>query len=245
MKHFEKLILLILIGNSLFIYSQKKITTQSLFWNRYYLKLRINEQWALGQEIEERAYWFPWRQHQFLLRTHLEKNLGNNWNTALGFTYFIQTLPHNPTIKNTENNTELRPQIEFGYKQNITNKLSLHHRYWSEFRFIEQSNHQIEYQNNRSRYKIEFRYKPTNKLTLKAFEEIFLNFGHNIVHNSFDQNRYGLSFQYMPYKNFGFEIGYLNWFQERSSGVDYFNRHIIRCTVHHNINLKKIKKWKR
>lgn len=221
--------------------AQKSVETQHLLWTRYYIKLKLNDNYQIRQEIEERTYWFPWRQHQFVTRTFAERKLGKGWNAGLGFTYFLQSLPHDPEITISENRTELRPQLEIAYKQTISEKLTLHHRYWSEFRFFEQSNGSFQFGNNRTRYKLEIRYSPIEKLTLKAFDEIHINIGKKIVQNVFDQNRYGASIQYMPIENLGFELGYFNWFQERKSGVDFYNRHIVRFTIHHTINFKKSK----
>lgn len=218
--------------------AQKNVDTQQLLWTRYSLKLKFNDRYQLRQEVEERTYWFPWRQHQFSFRTHLERKLGKGWQTALGFTYFLQALPQDPTISIFETRTELRPQLELGYKQSLSEKISLHHRYWSEFRFFEQDNGSFDYGNIRARYKIEIQYSPIANLTLKAFDEIHLNIGGEIIQNVFDQNRIGASVQYMPFKTLGFELGYFNWYQQRSSGVDFFNRHIVRFTIHHSIDLK-------
>jgi hypothetical protein len=222
--------------------AQKNVDTQHLLWTRYYLKLKLNDEYQIRQEIEERTYWFPLRQHQFISRTFAERKLGKGWNTGLGFTYFIQSLPQNPEIKDFTNQLELRPQLEIAYKQTISEKLILHHRYWGEFRFFEQTNGSFDYGNNRTRYKLEIRYSPIPNLTLKAFDEIHINIGRKIVQNVFDQNRYGASLQYMPIESFGFELGYFNWYQQRKSGVDFYNRHIVRFTIHHTINLKKSKK---
>lgn len=79
-------------------------------------------------------------------------------------------------------------------------------------------------------------------MKLKAFDEILLNMGRKVVQNVFDQNRYGASIQYMPFDKLGFEVGYINWFQQQNSGVDFYNRHIIRLTIHQNLNLKSHKK---
>lgn len=235
----------LIAANIFFIYvfsttaiAQKKITKQHLLWTRYSLKLKISNNYQIRQELEERTYWFPWRQHQFVSRTFAKRKLGKGWNTGVGFTYFIQSLPHDPEIKNFNNRTELRPQLEITYKQQLSEKIILHHRYWSEFRFFEQPNHSFKFGNNRTRYKFEMRYFPSKDLTLKAFEEIHINIGKNIVNNVFDQNRYGTSIQYIPFKNLGFELGYLNWFQQRKSGTEYYNRQIVRLTIHHIINLK-------
>lgn len=229
---------LLFVSFSINANTKKNVDTQHLLWTRYYLKLKINDNYQIRQELEERTYWFPWRQHQFISRTHVEKKLGKGWNAGVGFTYFLQSLPHDPEITNFTNELELRPQLEIAYKQIISNKISLHHRYWSEFRFFEQPNNSFEYGNNRTRYKLELRYSPFNKIAVKVFDEIHINIGRKIVHNVFDQNRLGASVQYMPIKNFGIELSYINWYQQRKSGVDFYNRHIVRLTIHHVFTLK-------
>lgn len=231
----------LLIISTNVVFAQKNIETQDLIWTRYSLKLKIKDPYQIKQELEERTYWFPWRQHQFLSRTLLERKLAQGWSAALGITYSMQSLPNDPTIRITENITELRPQVEISYNQILSDKISLNHRYWSEFRFFEQSDNSFDYSNNRTRYKLELGYTPSSKITLKIYDEILLNIGGNIVHNVFNQNRYGASIQYMPVENFGVELSYFNSFQERPSGVDFYNRNIIRFTIHQTINLKKPK----
>ncbi len=239
-KHtFLLLITIGLLANN--VIGQKQIDSQELLWSRYNLKLKVNENYQVIQELEERTYCFPWRQHQFVSRTHLERKLGNGWSSGIAFTYFRQALPHDPEISNYTINEELRPQVELEYKQVLSKKITFSHRYWSEFRFFEQPDGSYDYSNNRTRYKLELRYSPTSTITLKTFDEIFINIGGQIVQNVFDQNRYGGSIQYMPQSNFGVEVGYFNWFQQRKSGVDFYNRNIVRLTIHHTINFKQSK----
>lgn len=221
------------------VVAQKNVETQQLLWNRYYLKVKLSENFQLHQELEERTYWFPWRQHQFLSRTHFKRELGKNWNVGLGFTYFLQSLPNDPEVTDYTNRIELRPQFEIAHEQKLSEKIQLYHRYWSEFRFFEQSDNSFDYRNNRTRYKLELRYSLTPRLTLKAFDEIHINIGRKIIQNVFNQNRFGGSFQYMLKDNLSFELGYFNWYQQRSSGVDFYNRHIVRFTIRHAFDLKK------
>lgn len=222
-------------------YSQKNIDHQSLLWTRYQLKLKIDEHWSASQELEERTYWFPWRQHQFVSRTMAQYQLGKGWNVGAGFAYFRQALPQDAHKNVSYTQPEVRPQFELGYKQQLSIKFNLQHRYWTEFRFFKPENEDFQFGNYRMRYKLELQYVPTDKITLKAYDEIFINFGKNIVYNTFDQNRIGASIQYMPLNNLGFELGYINWFQQRPSGVDYFERNIIRLTIHQTIDLNKSK----
>ena len=68
-----------------------------------------------------------------------------------------------------------------------------------------------------------------------------VNVGRKIVKNTFDQNRiYGaLNYSFKP--SFSIELGYMNWYQQRSNGVDFYNRNIFRLSLFHQISLKIIK----
>ncbi|MFD0777342.1 DUF2490 domain-containing protein [Flavobacterium myungsuense] len=72
-------------------------------------------------------------------------------------------------------------------------------------------------------------------------DEIMFNAGKNIIYNTFDQNRIYGALQFGFNDNLAIELGYLNSFQQRVNGVDYFNRNIIRLSIFHKINLKKTK----
>ena len=218
-------------------YSQKNIDHQQLLWMRYSLKLDIDEHWSASQEFEERTYWFPWRQHQFVSRTMGRYRFKNGFGIGAGVAYFRQSLPQDPELTVDYTQPELRSEFELTYTHSLSEKLSMNHRYWKELRYFKDEGEDYDYGNMRMRYRLELQYKHSTTLTFRAFDEIFINLGKNIVNNTFDQNRYGASIQYMPVKNFGFELGYINWFQQRSSGSDFYNRNIVRFTIHHTVQL--------
>jgi hypothetical protein len=66
------------------------------------------------------------------------------------------------------------------------------------------------------------------------------NFSKNRIKNTFDQNRSYTAIHYGLNKNLALELGYLNSFQRRASGVDFFDRDIIRLSIFHKI--KRFKK---
>lgn len=220
-------------------HTQKNTETQQLIWMRYSLRLKLNDTYQVRQELEERSYWFPLRQHQLVSRTLIDRKLGKGWNVGGGFAFFRQALPQNPDSEVLSSRNELRPQLELAFLQPLAENLGLHHRYWTEFRFFEQDDGSYDFGTNRTRYKLELRYVPVPKWTINAFDEIHLNLGGNSTNNIFDQNRYGASLQYMPGGNFGLELGYINWFQQRASATDFYQRHIVRITLHHTISFKK------
>jgi Protein of unknown function (DUF2490) len=224
---------------SLLSSAQKQITSQSQIWFKYYLKIPISSNWQIRQEIDDRNYINPSRQSQFLERTHLQRNLGNSWFASLGFTYSEVATPANPNIKPYGNYRELRPSLEIGHLSKINDQWDLHQRIWNEFRFFQQSDKSYQYSNIRLRYKIETHFELSSLLSFFAFEELHINLGKNIVYNTFDQNRFGIGCEISPIKNIGFEFAYINWFQQKSSGNEYYNRNILRLALNHTLVLRK------
>jgi len=90
-------LIMLVVFCSLHLNAQKNIETQNHLWVRYQLK--INYRYQDRQEIEERTFWFPWRQYQFVSRTHGEQKLGKGWNVAVSFTHFLQATPQKPEAK--------------------------------------------------------------------------------------------------------------------------------------------------
>jgi hypothetical protein len=79
-------------------------------------------------------------------------------------------------------------------------------------------------------------------LKLKIMEEVMINFGKKIKYNALDQNRISVLLVYAPIKAVAIEVGYVNWFQQRPSGANYFNRNILRVGLVHHIHLKNKEK---
>lgn len=144
---------------------------------------------------------------------------------------------------------EWRPHLEINHQNKITDRLSINERIKTEWRFIKNTNKDFTettdgYTNNfRFRFQISINYivykKGEKSLQLIAFDEIMINAGKSIVRNIFDQNRIGFSVRYNFNKKVGMELGYINWFQQRPSGTDFYNRQILRYTLHTNFEIKK------
>ena len=228
---------------------------QGSMWFRYNTNIQLPKKYLIKAELEERFFISKAvKQQQFLFRFTLDKQLKNNWNIGGGFSMWC-------VGTNDELNTstlqipEWRPHIEFNNRQKIKEKLSINHRIRAEWRFIKNTNKEFTetidgYTNNfRFRYQITIDYavykKDEKALHLIVFDEVMLNAGKSIQRNIFDQNRIGFSARYNFNKNVGLELGYINWFQQRPSGLDFFNRQILRFTLHTNFNIhKKEKKTK-
>lgn len=238
---------LIFIFFSTFLFGQKNVENQQLLWYGYYNKLQINQNWVLNSEVQERHFYQPLVQHQLVFRTNLDRRILDDINVSLGFVVFLQS-PNDPESESTLMVPELRTDFGFNAKKKYK-YFNVNQRFKVEARFFHQTeNNELvggyQFSNFRIRYQLGLdipliKKQDAEKLILKIKDEVMFNFGKNIVKNVFDQNRIYIGLNYPMNKNLAFEAGYLNWFQQRPSGTDFYNRDIIRFSVFHTINLKK------
>lgn len=84
---------------------------------------------------------------------------------------------------------------------------------------------------------------PLTKAKIKAGDfsfilnnEVHLNFGHNIVYNTFDQNRFFIGFAYHVNATDNIQFGYMNVFQQLASVNNYRSLNVGRVFYFHNID---------
>lgn len=248
MKPIAFVLLVLTLNFSGYSQNSKVITRQNLVWVGYFNTLQFSKRTFLTSEIQERFFVAPMAQHQFVTRTHFHYTLTDGWDGALAMTLFLQN-SNDPTISGI-NVPELRPHIEFNQKQKLK-RISIDHRYKVEARFYQNTNpdrSELEtgytFSNFRFRYRLHvtipfLKIKENQFLKLKLSDEIHINAGQNVVLTTFDQNRIYAALNIDLCPSVSAEIGYLNWFQKRPSGADYYGRNILRFTLYHKINLIK------
>lgn len=245
----KKLIIVLIVLFPKFLSAQKNVEHQQLIWYGYYNDLKFNENWNLKSEIQERQFYNPTAQHQLVFRSNLERNLIDNWNASVGMTLFLQN-PNNPNSESNLSVPELRPDIGFNNKQKL-GFLTINNRYKAEARFFHDAENGMlvggyRFSNFRLRYQLGLDFsvlkkEEKDKIILKVKDEIMFNLGNKIVKNVFDQNRIYAAIHYKLNASYAFEVGYMNWFQQQKSGVDFYNRDILRLSLFHNIDFKKDK----
>ncbi|MBC7849299.1 MAG: DUF2490 domain-containing protein, partial [Chitinophagaceae bacterium] len=70
-------------------------------------------------------------------------------------------------------------------------------------------------------------------------DEVHLNFGDEIVYNTFDQNRFFAGFQYQLAKTTAVQFGYMNQFIQTAAGNAYRSNHVARVFLLQNLDLRK------
>lgn len=232
-----------------FLYSQteKNVDHQSLLWTRYYNILTLSDKWSIHSEFDNRIFINPVEQNLYEMRFQGRYKINKDIEVGAGFAYF-SVATQIPEITFDFRLPEYRGQQDISWKQDFK-KFALLQRFQVEERFFHNANKDGLLSGTtffwRFRYRLQGEYsfwkKENQFLKTIIYDELMINGGENVVKNTFDQNRIYAGLQYGVNKNIALELGYLNSFQQRASGVDYFNRDIIRFTLYHKINLQKKK----
>lgn len=226
--------------------NEKNIDHQNLLWTRYYNLLTIDNKWAINTELDNRVFIDPIKQNLFVFRVQGRYKISDNVEVGAGYAYF-SIATQNPDVTYNFNSPEHRAQQDISWKQNLSKSIILHNRFQVEERFIHNTDKNGLVAgssfNWRFRYRLQGEFscweKENQYLKAIVYDELMINAGENIVNNTFDQNRVYAAFQYGINKSIALELGYLKSFQQRASGVDYYNRDIIRFTFYHKIRLKE------
>ena len=229
--------------------TKKNVDHQSLLWTRYYNQLTLNNKWSLHTEFDNRIFTNtnPIKENLHLLRLQGRYKINANIELGGGFAYFAVTT-QDPEVSFDFRIPEYRGQQDITWKQDFGN-FTLNQRFQIEERYIRNANKEGLLSGTtyfwRFRYRLQGEYscwkKENQYLKAIVHDELMINSGKNVVKNTFDQNRIYAALQYGVNKNIALELGYLKSFQQRASGVDYYDRDNIRFTVFHKINLYKKK----
>lgn len=223
--------------------TQKNIKHQNLLWTRYYNQLELDKKWSIHSEFDNRVFTNSIVQNLFVIRVQGRYKVTEKIDIGSGFAYF-SVATRDPDIESGFNKPEYRIQHDLALKQNL-GKINLNHRYQIEERFFQ--NFDTQGLKSGTTFAMRFRYRiqgdyvfwkqENQSLKVILADEIMINAGGSIVENTFDQNRVYAALHYNIDKNFSIEVGYLNSFQQRASGVDYYDRNIIRLSVFHKLKL--------
>ncbi|MFV8323289.1 DUF2490 domain-containing protein [Flavobacterium sp. LB3P21] len=224
---------------------EKNIDHQSILWTRYYNQLLLSEKWSLHSEFDNRLFLKPVQENLYVVRIQGRYKINDHLEIGAGFAYFsVDTQV--PEINADYNTPEYRGQQDLTWKSNV-NKVTLTQRFQVEERFIHNANKDellpgtTFFWRFRYRLQADYIFWKKEKQLLKAVlsDEIMFNFGKKIIKNTFDQNRIYAAIHYGLNSNLAFELGYLNSFQRRNNGIDYFSRDIIRFSIFHKIKILK------
>lgn len=228
---------------------QRRNINQQLMWFRYHNKTILSNKLEWQTHLDDRRFYSPnTKRHHFLIRTQIFYHLNKKLSISQGFVYAEQH-PHDPVSSTDLAIPEYRPFQELVINNDI-GRIIIRHRYRLEERFVRKSTKTELAEgynfNWRARYQFQaqtrlFKLDEKRGVHFRIAEEIMVNFGKNVENNIFDQSRFSAAFFINLHKNFDLEAGYSHWYQQLKDGKTFYNRHIYRLTIFHNIDLRRAK----
>lgn len=250
MCYLRKLMLFILCTSvtlSLFA-QQKNIVPYNQIWLGYANQTRLSNKWGFWAETQLRTQdHFTEELSSVFARIGATYYLNDQTRLTAGYGYFHNFSPANGANIATY---EHRPwqqiqwftrypsvslmqwfRLEERYRRNLADADHLDNSYAFNFRMRYNFLMQVPLSKNN-------KFKP-GSFSWILNDEVHVNFGKEVVYNTFDQNRFFTGFSYQTNKTDNIQFGYMNLFQQMASGNTYRSLHTIRIIYFHNLDLRK------
>ena len=78
-----------------------------------------------------------------------------------------------------------------------------------------------------------------SKFSVCLNNELFINFGKNVVNNYFDQNRFFIGGAFQTSKRDNIQVGYMNLFQQLPAGNTYKKMDVLRINYFYNLDFRR------
>ncbi len=224
--------------------AQKVTTTEGQVWLGYFNQTRLSQRWGLWLEgqVRTREDYFS-KISAVLPRAGLTYYLNDHAKLTAGYAY----LPEIEGFSTPEHRPWQQLQWHTSYPRlRLMQWVRLEERFRKKAVTLQPGEDKYSF-NYRARYN----FLLNTPLGARAFEpgtvslvvndEVMLNFGKEIVQNTFDQNRLFLGFHYHINRHNTLQFGYLNVFQQLPAGNRYRYLNVARIGYFQNLDLRRRK----
>ncbi len=225
----------------------KQITSFNQVWAGYFNQTRLSSKWGFWAEAQVRTNdKFFDNLFQGIVRVGGTYYLNDDTKLTAGYAYVNNFSPANGANISTP---EHRPwqQIQWHTKYpklRLMQWFRLEERYRQRLLNVNELDNSFAF-NWRVRYNFLMqvplsrkRFQP-NTFSFITNNEVFVNLGKQVVYNTFDQNRFFVGLAYQTTKTDNLQFGYLNVFQQLTTGNQYKSSHVARIFYFHNLDLRK------
>lgn len=241
-----KIFIVIVFVNTSNIYAQKQVTHKNENWTQVYVNIKLSSKWGIATDAGYRFKDLFESTTQTLVRIGMNYNFNKSVFLQTGVAYFSSYPAQNGT--HHLRIPEIRPYQRL-FINSQSGKFSISQRIRLEERFVRKNkvdtlldsyrfNYRFGYQINIQFPFVGSKIEP-KKLFGILYDELFINFGKQIVYNQFDQNRIYLGMGYQINKASFVTAGYQYIWQQQSSGNKFNEIDSFRCTYTLNIDARK------
>jgi hypothetical protein len=223
----------------------KSTSTREQFWVAYFNQTRFSKDFGAWLDVQYRQTDnFVARPFQFLFRPALTWYASDRLRLNAGYAY----IHHFPAQGSETSVPEHRAWQQVWFQQN-QNRLSMLQWLRLEERFIRNMENDELAEGYNRRYRLRYNLgmllpfkggKMAAGVPFATFSnEVFFNLGSSTIYNTFDQNRFFAGIGYSLTDQVNVQFGYLNVYQQLSSGNEYIVNHALRVAVFHNMDFRE------
>jgi len=223
--------------------TSKQVREQYQSWFALNTLTRISGKWGIVGEIHIRRNHFIADNSFYFIR--LGANYWVNEQLSLSLAYGHMWLaPTVPGWFTFAKENRIHQQLSYSSKIgriNFTQRLRNEQR-WQQIIINDEPSKLLRF-TNRVRYLMSLNIPVFKNQYLPALvlaDEIMIQFGKDVVYNTFDQNRLFIGLRQKISHDLNFDIGYMRVFQQRISGFQYDLNHTFRLYFYYTPDLRKI-----
>jgi len=215
----------------------KETNQQTQFWTSVNTTSRLSDRWGAVLDVHMRRNNFIKDPSFYLLRFGAHYWLGKDLAVTLGYAR-NRVAPAQPDWGTWTHENRIYQQVQYS---NLLGRIRIRHRVRNEQRWQEKVENDV--LTGRSRFSDRLRYLASANIPLSEKEsmpslvvsdEVLLQFGSEIVLNTFDQNRLFVGIKQKLPKDWSFDLGYMLVYQQKATGYQYDLNHTLRWFFYFN-----------
>ena len=221
---------------------QKEINKQDQSWVSINSTVRLSNKWGFIADLHERRNNFLKDASFHFVRFGVDYWINDNITLVAGYAH-LWSAPAKAGWKTFANENRIYQQVQMFSK---INKITVLQRLRNEQRWQQKISNDKPTADkkftDRIRYLLSFTvpvFKNPNYPSLVLSDELCVQFGKEIVYNTFDQNRLFIGIKQKITKDLSFDLGYMLLKQQKASGYQYDVNNTFRWFFYYNPDLRK------
>ena len=216
---------------------KKEVNVQTQSWIALIASFKIDDRWGIATDAHMRRNDFASTNSFVIVRAGASYEMAPSLSGTIGYAH-LWLSPSNPDWSTIANENRIYQQLLYSSKIGIitlTQRIRNEQR-WQEVIVNDQISGDLRF-TNRVRYLLGCiipisQHKSFPMLVVS--DEVLLQFGKDVVYNTFDQNRIFIGIKQSISENWSYDFGYMQVFQQKASGYQYDQNHTLRLFFYYN-----------
>ncbi|MDN3654950.1 DUF2490 domain-containing protein [Ferruginibacter paludis] len=220
----------------------KEVNIQSQSWVSENGTFRFSKRFGMIADLHMRRNNFLADPGFYFVRTGLDYWINENITAILGYGQ-MWVAPSNPAWHHFVQEHRIYQQLQQFSKIGkiiVLNRIRNEQR-WQEKIVNDKFTHDYKF-TDRVRYLLSFTIPVADNKKLPSLvlsDELAIQFGKEVVYNTFDQNRFFIGIKQPVCKTLSFDLGYMLFTQEKSTGYQYDKNNTLRCFFYYTPDFRK------